>query len=66
MSSSTTNCYKKTLKSFYSTAVIEENLTNKEEQEEVVDEILVVLNKSSFAIICKELTVKLYTKDIKN
>ena len=39
--SSTTNCHEKTSMSFYSAADIEENITNKEEQEEGVDEILV-------------------------
>ena len=43
---------------------VEENIIKKEEQE--VDVILMCEVESSFATICKEWTVKLYTKNIKN
>ena len=45
-------------------ADFEENITKRNKKEWTKSWF--VQNKSSFATICKELTVKLYTKDIKN
>ena len=56
----------KTSKSYYSAADIETNITNKEEQKKKEwTKSWFVRNKSCFTTICNELTVKLYTNNIK-
>ena len=65
MSSSTTNCYKKNLSRFTALMILKKILQTNRNKKEWTKSWF-VRNKSSFEIICKEVTVKLYTKDIKN
>ena len=57
---------KKHLRHFTALLILKKILQTKNNKKKEWTKSWFVQNKSSFATICKELTVKLYTKDIKN